>query len=323
MNTNYVKKTFIKPATVIAPPESTDKEGIAKLYSLINGGNFGQIIDYLLEKSLDLNSQYEGKIIFNEVINIPNEKSSEAKKIEFLKYLLENRRVSINSYDAHGNTPLHCAVKHGYKEIVNFLLENNSNVDSISDNKLTPLHYATLITLKDCPKENIPLNLIERERNKNSKINELSKLMIKNMNGTDKNITDNNGDAVNILKKFNDNIDSIEKIYFEILKGSIDHDGFIVNLEKNYKSDVPIGVEVVKKLTDTYIRNLNAKITFPLDIMSAAMNPPKTYNEYMDEAIDIIEESFKDKFNKPINNNYAPPYNEIIGLARSYFSACS
>jgi hypothetical protein len=261
-----------------APPDRINNEDVSKLYSLIGQGNFGAVIDFLLEATIDLNVPFEEKIILNEVINIPDEKASEDKKLEFLEYLTENRQVFINAYDEHGVSPLHCAVKHGYEKIIDFLLSKKINIDSQTENNLTPLHYATLITLKDCPKENAPLSLVSRDKTEKTKTNEITKLLIKTIFDHKKNNVNDmevvtpgapNTDAV-LYEKFINNTNTLNKIYSEITQGILTDFNIkdeIVKLQHG-NPNILLEKDYIKDFANDMMKKLGEKIKFPLDAMS-------------------------------------------------------
>ncbi|MFT7150886.1 MAG: ankyrin repeat protein [Nonlabens sp.] len=63
---------------------------------------------------------------------------------------LGNARVTIESKDCDGDTPLHVLVRRGDSYAVNLLIESGAEVNAIGDMSETPLHIAIR-------KENIPI----------------------------------------------------------------------------------------------------------------------------------------------------------------------
>ncbi len=61
------------------------------------------------------------------------------------QFVLDETGYDINLTDAHGETPLHFAVKHGKREVVELLLQNAADPNrEHSHNGDTPLHYAVM-----------------------------------------------------------------------------------------------------------------------------------------------------------------------------------
>jgi len=58
--------------------------------------------------------------------------------IEVVKVLLKYK-IDMNAYDNDGNTALHFAAENGYKEIINFLLENKCKILKNKEGQ-TPIH---------------------------------------------------------------------------------------------------------------------------------------------------------------------------------------
>ena len=334
-----MKKSFVD---LPAPPERESSEDMAQVYSLVTQGNFGAVIDFLLEKSIDLNLSFDGKIIFNEVINIPNEKTSQDKKIEFLTYLIDIRKVFINSYDEHGNTPLHCAVKHGYEKIVTFLLDHNININSQTENNLTPLHYATLITLKDCPKENLPLNLIEKDRNKKTKTKDITKKIIATILKKGQDINVDGGDIESLYTKFTENTVLMSNIYKILIKDAVDNLDIDKEIKNIYKTDTVSQNKLIEKLVDASIKQLKGSIAFPENIVNSIdelkvdvvnySNPFDRMTLYYKKMEEIKKAIMTNVLEKNLKNNIMPSiftstellykrkYEEVLPLLHKYIN---
>lgn len=296
---NSIKKNPIKSRFVDNPAPSAfnDVDNLAKLVSLIEQGNIGACKDFLLGKSLDLNAMVNDDIILNIIINVDPIKLSEAKKIELIDYLVKQKDVFINSYNDDGITPMHCAVKNGYENIVDYLIENKANVNVQSDNGLTPLHYATLLTIKECPKENMPKALIDKDRNIKTKTNDITKKLIKIF--FEKNPDINNGDTdISLYGQFLTDMNATYNIYHTIANELL--------------NELDISEGITKKLSSLENTDKNGIMR---SLLEKLLKTAKEKIDYPDKLIESIDETEKiDDINYNFNNIVCRDgsYNKII-----------
>jgi hypothetical protein len=69
--------------------------------------------------------------------------------LDKVKALVKGNPDLVSSKDSIGFTPLHCAAANGYKEMAEFLLANNADVNARDDDGETPLHFAADLGHKD------------------------------------------------------------------------------------------------------------------------------------------------------------------------------
>lgn len=261
-----VKKNIrpTRPAEYQAPSLKTDIESISKLYSLIEQGNFGMINDFLLGKSFDFNTVFDGKTLLNTIIELEPNKASEEKRLELIKYLVLEKRVYVNSCDDKGLTPVHCAVKNNYIKILDFLLERSANIDSRTINDMTPLHYATLLTLVACPKENIPKPLIDRTNTNVVKMDELINDLTNIIKSDEINLE---GDKV-LKNIFIENMGKIvEKLYKPIindLMSDLDSKKMFKLADNNIDIDP---LNLIEKITQHYYGSIKKVNDYPENII--------------------------------------------------------
>ena len=314
MNSFNNKKAPFKSKFADTPaPSNTvlnvSAENMTKLYSLIEQGNVGIITDYLLGKSLDLNTVYNGNIILNTIMNLNTSKMSEDRKLEFIDFFVNRKKVNVNSYDDKGMTPLHVATKKGYVKIARFLLDKGAHVNTHNADGLSPLHYATLITIVDCPKENAPLAIIEKSTEPKVKVNKLTKDMIAIFmeKGQDINIPGPVDAPAPVPAMMHDTfIENMNKILSFYSKAS---DLIIDNLEisKNITDKIKknttsmTAIEIGKEFADTAMKTLGNKLKFPEKIMGS-----------VDELIDGFDDTnFQLIDGNPDDNNIARLNNDI------------
>jgi hypothetical protein len=169
-----IRKTF---STIIAPQIEEDTEKIAQLFILVEQGNIAGVKKLILSNRVKINAKYNDETILHKVLMIDDVIMSESKKLDFIKYLVSNGAF-INSYNKFNVTPLHLAVQKKYSSIVKYFIDNKANIDAVTSENLTPLHYATLVNIDSCPLDNMPENIIPTPTAKNTKYNEITKLLI-------------------------------------------------------------------------------------------------------------------------------------------------
>jgi len=74
----------------------------------------------------------------------------EKNKLEDVACLVENGRCDVDSLDGHGLAPLHRAVQEKKLKCVNYLIDNNANVDLRDNKEMTPLHHSVMAGYFGC-----------------------------------------------------------------------------------------------------------------------------------------------------------------------------
>lgn len=306
-----------QPPKYITPKSVVDIESMTQLYSLVEQGNIGSVKDFLLGKSLNLDFPFNEKTLLNTILNIDESKMSEGKKLEFFKYFIEKPHcLSVNSFDSNHLYPLHVAVKKGYYDIVKYLLEEGANINAQTLNSLTPLHYATLITIKNCPKENSPLPLIEKDINHKKQGNEIMDQLIEIFMKKESDIDiNNNGNGI-LYNKFIENMKNILQIYTKITDvviEDLDMSSNIIAKIKDKSGSINKN-ELVNDFTLSALQMLKRKLQYPDRIIETDYDKDIIY-EITDELEQIKNET--DNINEQainINNQLTNIYNQIYNL---------
>ena len=210
----FKKKTF---AEYSAPAEYVDNNFLGQMLSLVMQGDFGTIYDNIKGQSTNLNAQYDGKLLINSIIQVNEEQVSEEKKLDLITYLVLHNQLYINAYDDTGLTPIHVAIQKGHEKILDYLITKNANINAKTMNNMTPLHFATLMNLRACPKNNAPEELVVREGNPDIRSKDIDDILIPYLVGPGIGYPLKNDPyvPVSILK----NAKMISLFFLEILKG--------------------------------------------------------------------------------------------------------
>ena len=138
-NINLLKK-FINEKT---------SEGLTALHYAANKGNI-EIFKFLRKNEADV----------NEVTNLGKNvlhMAAEGNQPSMIIYLITEEKLSPQSIDENGSSPLHWACYFGSEEAVNFLLYLDANINQQDKEKITPLHLAV-----NEGKENIVIKLLQK-----------------------------------------------------------------------------------------------------------------------------------------------------------------
>ena len=120
-----------------ADPNHLNNDGDTPLYLAVSKGHI-EIVKELLNNGAEVNRRALGFTPFSNAM-ISNQ-------INIAKILLKygaNVDAIIAPHWFGGRTSLHDAASEGNLKNVEFLLENNANINAVDDNKCTPLHLAT------------------------------------------------------------------------------------------------------------------------------------------------------------------------------------
>ena len=98
-------------------------------------GSHLQIAEYLIIHGANINAKDNNG---NYVIHY----ASNSDLLQIVKYLIENRKVDLNTKGYFERTPLHKACENGYLPIVDYLISKGANIEAKDKEGKTPLHYA-------------------------------------------------------------------------------------------------------------------------------------------------------------------------------------
>lgn len=108
----------------------------AKLLAACLHGNLKEaqtIIDGGLDPNDALNDA--GRTILHHATRVP-------RRIEFVNYLISEKKVDVNKKDHDGYTALHFAAYWGRDDVAQALINAQADLDVVNNNQLTPSHYA-------------------------------------------------------------------------------------------------------------------------------------------------------------------------------------
>jgi ankyrin repeat protein len=70
-------------------------------------------------------------------------------RLNFVKFLVEEKKFDINQKDMHGNTPLHIAIQFNKPQIINYLIDHGANINEVDNQIQTPLHCLIYSAIKN------------------------------------------------------------------------------------------------------------------------------------------------------------------------------
>ncbi len=319
----YARKTF---TSIVAPEIVQNTEKITQLFSLVEQGNVAEVKKFVLTSRVKLSSKFNNTTVLHKALLIDDLKMPEQKKLEFIRYLIENG-AHVNSYDEFNVTPLHLAVQARYPTIVNELISKGANINSQTAESLTPLHYATLMNIQPCPPDNMPQDIIPKPETKSIEYNKPIKLIVKaftdrdsqvqtisNVNTRIQSYNDNTGEPVYVgepnpalVNKFV--LDTIEFPVKQISNLFKYQEGFIKTIEEKIKNVIQ---DKKKDLNTFELKNILSDFV----ILITGQMKKKYSIEDIKEAdlkFPFIEEENLDKQFNSIADNTIALVNKIIG----------
>lgn len=95
---------------------------------------------YLLDKK-QLNIAINNTLVVHDAIAHAY-KLRASKRINFIKYFVEEKAIDVNGRDTGGKTPIHVAARDGTLGIVKYLIHHGSDIHAKTNRGQTPLHLA-------------------------------------------------------------------------------------------------------------------------------------------------------------------------------------
>lgn len=115
-------------------------ERLGLLLEAVEGGNVAALAELLDEQD------HEGprtRIVSSEMFLL--HEAAKTGQIGVARWLIDHRRMSVNTFNMEGCSPLYCACNAGHVELAQLLLEHGANVNrGDRDESRTPLLYACI-----------------------------------------------------------------------------------------------------------------------------------------------------------------------------------
>ena len=288
------------------PENIRDDENISHLFSLASNGEITEIKS--LPKTYDLNSinPISGNNIIHEFLNCPDDKLSEALKLNAIKYFIENKNFGINETGEYNRSYLHIAAKNKYETIVNYLLEKDIDTEIIDNYGHKAVHYSLTAEIVQCVDEKkVELLPVKKINKNNDKLLEIKKEMEENENFL-KNIKEYALKFVTIIQKDNFLIEEAEKLIKEnlinVTTSNINVDEKINSISENIYIKVKdryiipnVGnirddIKIVNPMSDAEIKYKLGDIfkNLVFDLFSSIKHEPELIEDYINKTFDSL-----------------------------------
>jgi ankyrin repeat protein len=143
----FVPKRTFKP-TYHEANTTADAASVATILGKALTGGATELIRAMIDNKASLGVKNEsGKTVLHLLMD--NEKLSSSQLLNVVKSAVENG-APIDVADADGVRPLHLAAKRQNKEVVDYFLEKGAEPNSLTNTKMTPLHYAVVPKTVNC-----------------------------------------------------------------------------------------------------------------------------------------------------------------------------
>lgn len=137
------------------PKRVVDPEEISLLNVTISDGNIQDIKNIINDKKLRLDvKDSEGNTPIHYVLTTENQNITMKDRLEIIKFL-HNNGSPIDTFNNKNITPLHLAISLPSLEIVNYLLKYNVDLNRRDNNSMTPLMYSTQGKTIECKEKKI------------------------------------------------------------------------------------------------------------------------------------------------------------------------
>jgi segregation and condensation protein B len=243
--------------------------------------------------------------IVHRLLEAPDTDIDEIKKLHVINFLFNNN-VDINSVNASGITPLHIACKYQYYDIIKFLIEKGANVNYQTGQKQTPLHFyvnSNVIKCKEKKKEPLVPKSIKKSKN------EIQAKLTDNI----LNILINNQDIKILMEHIKKTVTDLD----EVFPKKFDNYYNTINSEI---SDKMTDISVIDKtnITDIinnkilqYSNEMNGLVNiFPLNIKMDNTGYLKILKE--EDTAELISK-FETKYNQNLSNINITDLSNIFG----------
>ena len=225
----------------------------AAMISVINSNNPTDILNFFQK---NLGSSYkdkEGNTTLHFLILIDNNKLDQKQKVFIIeKLIIYPFSIPIDDSNNQMETPLHIAIIKQYHDIVECLLKNGANPNSVNSKHQNALHLAFIPNIQPCEKNDTPEPIINIENSideKNTIYNEVLSVFY--------NHREKIQPAIEIIKFHASNIDN----FYEDFKQS----NISIVDDKIQNDDTQID-KSLKDIQNTYNNNLIETTTKPSDI---------------------------------------------------------
>ena len=149
-----------KPQTQKYPPQKNynknylsepkvNNDHIDTIYTDISTGEYDDIIK-LIDSNKILNFRNkEGETLIHAILKNPSSTLTEQYVLNIIEKLV-HKNVSINSMNEYNQVPLHLAAKHGYYDIIDYLISLKSDFNKIDNYGNAPVHYLIDNFVSEC-----------------------------------------------------------------------------------------------------------------------------------------------------------------------------
>lgn len=138
---NYNKNYLSEP--------KVNNDHIDTIYTDISTGEYDDIIK-LIDSNKILNFRNkEGETLIHAILKNPSSTLTEQYVLNIIEKLV-HKNVSINSMNEYNQVPLHLAAKHGYYDIIDYLISLKSDFNKIDNYGNAPVHYLIDNFVSEC-----------------------------------------------------------------------------------------------------------------------------------------------------------------------------
>ncbi len=148
------------------PPRNVSDESLQRMFSVIQTGNFDDIIQGISETNLNLNIRdKDGNSPLHVLISNSLNDLTEDRKLEIIDKMLINNGVLINAYNNLNITPLHLAAKKQYGKILKYLLDKGADPNALDSQNKNAMHYFAQGLIIECKEKTVVREpLLKKER---------------------------------------------------------------------------------------------------------------------------------------------------------------
>lgn len=144
-----------QPRIIVHNPEIKVPDKInSQLFAVVQDGDLQKLQDFVLEtKSRLTQTEFKTKnTVIHKVLMLPDNIANNKQKLELLKFL-SNNMSTLDSPNANSNWPIHLASTLGDEDIIEFFVGKRVSLDVADSSGNTPLHNAIYGSSIPCPIE--------------------------------------------------------------------------------------------------------------------------------------------------------------------------